>query len=148
LTAPAASGLQPEKNPDLKPDDPAAGPAAAPDWLPHRAVLDGVTWVSLKGAGTTVNAEMRLGADRLPDEASLKVVKGHLKGLRSSLQREEAGRWALRIEVGGGTVAGRLAMQRAQGGRTLVLQGQLETRRVEVGDADATAQGLKKLFGQ
>jgi uncharacterized protein involved in outer membrane biogenesis len=132
---PAASGLQPEKTPDRKPDDPAVSPAAAPDWLPHRAVLNGVTWVSLKGAGTTVDAEMRLGADRLPDEASLKVVKGHLKGLRSSLQREEAGRWALRIEVGGGAVAGRLAMQHApsaQGGRTLVLQGQLETRGVEV----------------
>lgn len=112
-SAPAASGLQPEKTPDLKSDDPAAGPSAAPDWLLHRAVLNGVTWVSLKGAGTTVDAEMRLGADRLPDEASLKVVKGHLRGLRSSLQREEAGRWALRIEVGGGTVAGRLAMQHA-----------------------------------
>lgn len=66
-----------------------AGDEAAVDrWLPRRALLQDVSWVSLKGSRTTVNAGMRLGAD--------------------SLRREEAGQWALRVEVGGGTVAGRL----------------------------------------
>ncbi len=115
--------------------DPATPVVAVTDWLPRRALLDDVTWISAKGDSTTVNGEIRLGADNLPDEASLKVVKGNLAGLDSTLQREEAGQWALRVAVGGGTVAGRVGMQQvpaAQGGGALELQGQLQTQGVEV----------------
>ncbi|WP_096698341.1 AsmA family protein [Polaromonas sp. AER18D-145] len=130
-------GLQPKMALNLQPASAAAaGDETAVDrWLPRRALLQDVSWVSLKGSRTTVDAGMRLGADSLPEEASLKVTQGHLRGLNGSLRREEAGQWALRVEVGGGTVAGRLGMQRApsaQGGQALVLQGQLETRGVEV----------------
>ncbi len=133
----AAPGLQPKRASSLQPAGAGAaeGEAAVDRWLPRRALLQDVSWVSLKGSRTTVDAGMRLGADSLPEEASLKVTQGHLRGLHGSLQREEAGQWALRVEVGGGTVAGRLGMQRApsaQGGQALVLQGQLETRGVEV----------------
>lgn len=127
----AATGPQPGKTSSTSPGD----DAAVTDWLPRRAVLEGVSWISAKGVRTTVDAEMRLGVDSLPDEASLKVVQGNLKGLHGSLQREEAGAWALRIEVGGGTVAGRIGMRQLpspRGGQALVLQGQLETRGVEV----------------
>ncbi|MFI5447830.1 hypothetical protein [Polaromonas sp. UC242_47] len=104
------------------------------DWLPRRTLLEGVRWVSLKGISTTLDAELRLGADSLPDEATLKVVQGHLTGLQARLQREEAGQWGLRVTVGGGTVAGRIGLQQqpAQGGPLLVVRGQLETRGVEV----------------
>lgn len=134
LTSP---GLKPKMASNLQPAAAAAagGETAVDRWLPRRALLQDVSWVSLKGSRTTVDAGMRLGADSLPDEASLKVTQGHLRGLNGSLRREEAGQWALRVEVGGGTVAGRLGMQRApsaQGGQSLVLQGQLETRGVEV----------------
>ncbi|MDW5441281.1 hypothetical protein [Polaromonas sp. SM01] len=108
---------------------------AVSDWLPRRAVLEGVRWVSLKGASTTLDAEVRLGTDSLPDDATLKVVQGHLNGLQARLQREEAGQWGLHVTVGGGTVAGRIGLQQqpaAQGGPMLVVQGQLETRGVEV----------------
>lgn len=105
---------------------------AVTDWLPRRALLQGVSWVSLKGASTTMDAELRLGGDGLLDDASLHVVKGNLEGLRGRLQREEAGQWALRIDVGGGTVAGRIGMQGAPGAQALTLQGQLETKGVEV----------------
>lgn len=135
----ASPGLQPKRASNLQPAAAAAvvaaGETAVDRWLPRRALLQDVSWVSLKGSRTTVDAGMRLGADSLPEEASLKVTQGHLRGLNGSLQREEAGQWALRVEVGGGTVAGRLGMQRAasaQGGQALVLQGQLETRGVEV----------------
>lgn len=133
----ATPGLQPKRASSLQPTGAVAaeGEAAVDRWLPRRALLQDVSWVSLKGSRTTVDAGMRLGADSLPEEASLKVTQGHLRGLHGSLQREEAGQWALRVEVGGGTVAGRLGMQRApsaQGGQALVLQGQLETRGVEV----------------
>ena len=133
----ATPGLQPKRASSFQPAGAGAaeGEAAVDRWLPRRALLEDVSWVSLKGSRTTVDAGMRLGADSLPEEASLKVTQGHLRGLHGSLQREEAGQWALRVEVGGGTVAGRLGMQRApsaQGGQALVLQGQLETRGVEV----------------
>lgn len=130
-SASVTPGLPPENASNGKP-----GEAAVTDWLPRRALLEEVSWISLKGARTTVDAEMRLGADSLPDEASLKVVQGNLKGLRGSLQREEAGRWALRIDVGGGKVEGRLNLSQVPaapgGGGALALQGQLETRGVEV----------------
>lgn len=116
-------------------DKPANDDAAVADWLPRRALLQGVSWISLKGASTTLDAELRMGDDGLLDDASLQVLKGNLQGLRGKLQREEAGQWALRIDVGGGTVAGKIGMQgepSAQGGQVLVLQGQLETRGVEV----------------
>jgi len=136
----APSGLQANRVTGLEPAGAAVaalagGEPAVDRWLPRRALLQDVSWVSLKGSRTTVDAGMRLGADSLPEEASLKVTQGHLRGLNGSLRREEAGQWALRVEVGGGTVAGRLGMQRtpsAQGGQALVLQGQLETRGVEV----------------
>ena len=126
-----------------EPADPAdTSDTAVTDWLPRRTVLDGVTWVNLKGARTTVDAEVRLGEDHLPDDASLKVVEGALKGLQASLRREDAGAtaagtgWALRVDVGGGKVEGRLGMQQApaaQGGVSgWLLQGQLETQGVEV----------------
>lgn len=136
-SARVSPGVQPKRASSLQPAAAAVagGETAVDRWLPRRALLQDVSWVSLKGSRTTVDAGMRLGADSLPEEASLKVTQGHLRGLNGSLRREEAGQWALRVEVGGGTVAGRLGMQRAtsaQGGQALVLQGQLETRGVEV----------------
>ncbi|OOG41853.1 hypothetical protein [Polaromonas sp. A23] len=128
---PAVSGQTGKKASNQPPD----GDAAVADWLPRRALLQGVSWISLKGASTTLDAELRLGDDGLLDDASLQVLKGNLQGLRGKLQREEAGQWMLRIDVGGGTVGGRIGMQgepSAQGGQVLVLQGQLETRGVEV----------------
>lgn len=127
-SAPAGPRLPAEKTP--KPGGDAD--AAVTDWLPRRALLQGVSWVSLKGASTTMDAELRLGGDGLLDDASLHVLKGNLQGLRGRLQREEAGQWALRIDVGGGTVAGRIGMQGAPGVQALTLQGQLETKGVEV----------------
>lgn len=133
----AAPGLPPKMASSFQPAGAVAagGEAAVDRWLPRRALLQDVSWVSLKGSRTTVDAGVRLGADSLPEDASLKVTQGHLRGLHGSLQREAAGQWALRVAVGGGTVAGRLGMQRAasaRSGQALVLQGQLETRGVEV----------------
>lgn len=130
----ATAGPGPEAKKASNPKPGGDAEVAVTDWLPRRALLQGVSWVSLKGASTTVDAELRLGGDGLLDDASLHVVKGNLQGLRGRLQREgeEAGQWALRIDVGGGTVAGRIGMQEAAGAQALVLQGQLETRGVEV----------------
>lgn len=131
--APAASGPKPVSPP--APSGGTAGATAVADWLPRRALLRGVSWVNLKGVSTTLDAELRLGVDGLLDDASLQVVKGNLQGLHGQLRREEDGQWALRVDVGGGTVQGRIGMQPvtgAQGGQSLALQGRLDTRGVEV----------------
>ncbi len=128
-TVPATKGQSAEKLNKPQPDA-ARKEVAVTDWLPRRVLLEDVSWISAKGDRTTIDAELRTGADSLPDEASLKVVQGHLAGLSSQLKREEDGQWALRVEVGGGTVAGRVGLQHEAA--ALVVKGQLETRGVEV----------------
>lgn len=133
---------------------PAGEAAQAPmDWLPRRTVLDEVTWVNATGARTTVNAEATLGEDGLPDKVSLKLVQGNLQGLEASLKRDEpqagaAGdEWALRVDVGGGKVEGRLGLKKVPvaAGSTreeLQLQGKLQTKDVEVSALTAPSKSL------
>ncbi len=125
-------------------------------WLPRRTVLDDVTWVSAKGMSTALEGEARLAPDGLPDSASLRLIRGNLQGLSAQLTREPraAGQastddqWALRVDVGGGKIEGKLGMQRGAGkaGRELVLQGKLETRDVEVSALTAPARPLSGLL--
>ena len=116
-------------------------------WLPRRTLLQDVTWISTMRAETAFDGEVRLGADALPDSASLKLIRGHHAGLQATLEREvrdasgqtaapsvAGDQWSLRVEVGGGEIAGKLGMQRvpALKGHELVLQGSLQTRGVEL----------------
>jgi len=124
------------------------------DWLPRRTVLDEVTWISAAGARTTVNAEAALGSDGLPDKVSLKLIKGNLQGLEAKLQREEAkasavgDEWALRVDVGGGKVEGKLGLKKvpvtaaAAAREELQLQGKLQTKDVEVSALTAPSKSL------
>ncbi|MFC6281809.1 MULTISPECIES: hypothetical protein [Polaromonas] len=135
-----------------------AAPATTDDlaWLPRRTVLDDVTWVSAKGTSTALEGEARLAPDGLPDSASLRLIRGNLQGLSAQLTREPraAGQastddqWALRVDVGGGKIEGKLGMQRGAGkaGRELVLQGKLETRDVEVSALTAPSKPLSGLL--
>lgn len=166
-----------KKNPDAaaasKGGKPAAPPAApAPDaggaavaaFLPRRTVLDDVTWISAAGARTTVQADARLGSDGLPDNATFKLLKGHPQGLQATLVRKEAAadlasaghEWALKVNVGGGTIEGPLGLQRATGteGQASkglqaggwVLKGQLKTQGVEVSALTAPSRTLTGLL--
>ncbi|UUZ70221.1 hypothetical protein LP416_14455 [Polaromonas sp. P2-4] len=144
--------------------------------MPRRTVLDDVTWISATGARTTLEGEVRLGDDGLPDGASLKLLKGNLQGLEATLKRQEkdpekekpeagpeqgrtaaaagADQWALRVDVGGGTMEGVLDLQRSPvvasasssrvtaAGGELVLRGQLQTRGVEVSALTAPSKTL------
>jgi hypothetical protein len=124
------------------------------DWLPRRTVLDEVTWISAAGARTTVQADARLGDDGLPDNVTLKLLKGNLQGLEASLKREEpkpapAGdEWALRIDVGGGKVEGTLGLKKvpsvvaSRPGEELQLNGKLQTHGVEVAALTAPSKSL------
>lgn len=138
---------------------PQSAQTAQMDWLPRRTVLEDVTWISAAGARTTVQADARIGDDGLPDSVALKLLKGNLQGLEASLKREEqkpvtpgaaaAGdEWALRINVGGGKVEGKLGLKKVRSttasrpGEELQLNGKLQTRDVEVSALTAPSKSL------
>lgn len=100
--------------------------------IPQRTVLDDVTWLNAKGVGVTIEANARLNADGLPDDVSLKVLKGQLQGLHATLQRD-GNAWAVALDVGGGTARGKIHLQPApQAGGEFSLKGQLDTKGVDV----------------
>lgn len=110
--------------------------------VPRRVVLDSATWRSANGSVTMFNADARLDPQALPDELVVTLLAGPLQGARLSLQRqaqaEQAGPpardWNLAMELAGGTVKGKLQMPQPSGsGNALELDGQLETRNVELG---------------
>jgi hypothetical protein len=118
----------------------AAKGQATPVVIPQRALLDDITWIDDKGQRLTFDAEMDLGGDGLLDQASFKVVHGRFAGTHGSVRREN-GQWPLRIDVGGGRVAGKLRLQPGRAG-TRVLQGQLTTENVEVSALTAPSRAL------
>jgi hypothetical protein len=131
-----AAGLQ--KRP-AAPRGPAAEPASTIPW-PQRVVLDDISWVDAKGQRLTFDARAQLGGDGLLDAASFKVVGGRFAGARGELRREAA-QWPLRIDLGGGRIAGALQIRPGRsGGQSL--SGTLATENVEVAALTAPAKPL------
>lgn len=131
-----ASGA-PKKNAKAQP--PGAGRTM--DMLPRRAILDGVTWVWAKGGRSTVDAQFGLADDGWLDEGRIEVREGRFQGAKAALERAPEGHWALRADIGGGTVTGRLQMQPRPKG-TPVLVAQLATSGVEVAVLTAPSRPL------
>jgi hypothetical protein len=122
---------------------PAPAPAkgrGAMDLLPHRAVFDDVTWIDEKGMRMTADAQVELGGDGLLDEASFKIVQGRLAGTQGSIERQGS-QWPLRVDIGGGHIAGKLQLQAGKAGNQL-LTGQLTTENVEVAALTAPSKPL------
>jgi hypothetical protein len=123
---------------------PAAAARGAPDaaigFLPRRTVLDHVTWVDAKGGSTTVDAQAQLDADGMPATAQVEVLKGRFQGAKATLQRQPD-HWALRAAIGGGSITGKLQLQPAVKGGSL-LQGQLDMLNVEVAALTAPNRAL------
>ena len=94
------------------------------DWVPRRAVFERVTWVDEKGARTTVDAQLGLGTDGLLDKATFKITAGKFAGTEGKVERA-ADHWPVRVDIGGGRIAGKLQLLPAQS-RRRVLQGQLD----------------------
>lgn len=109
-------------------------------WIPHRAVLERITWVDTQGARMTVDAQAQLGDDGLLDEASFKILQGRFAGMQGKLERQ-SDHWPLRVDIGGGRVAGKLKLQPGQG-TARVLSGQLDTSGVEVAALTAPSKTL------
>ncbi|MDB5956289.1 MAG: AsmA family protein [Ramlibacter sp.] len=110
---------------------------SAPLVLPRRAVFEDITWVDDKGQRITVGAEAHLGDDGLLEQATFKIVHGRLAGTHGTVRRQGE-QWPVRIDIGGGHIAGALRLQAGRPGMQ-VLSGQLTTENVEV--AELTAPG-------
>jgi hypothetical protein len=119
---------------------PAASGNNAPMILPRRAVFEEVSWIDEKGQRITVNVEAEFGEDRLLDRADAKVVQGRLAGTHATVLREPD-HWPVRVDIGGGRIAGKLQLRPGKGG-TQVLSGQLNTENVEVAALTAPSKPL------
>jgi uncharacterized protein involved in outer membrane biogenesis len=103
-------------------------------FLPRRTQLDGLTWVDAKGVATTLAAQADLSPDGWPQDMQVQILQGRLQGTQLDVQREATDlAWALVVQVGGGSIRGRLAFKPAtEPGGALTLNGQLLTKDVEV----------------
>lgn len=119
--------------------------ATAPDAgrivvLPRRVLLEQVRWVPEEGGSSMLDAQARLDDDGLPASAELRVSQGRFEGAHAKLERQPD-HWALRAELGGGTVAGKLQWRPA-GKAPALLQGEFDTANVEVAALTAPSRTL------
>lgn len=66
------------------------------------AVLENVTWLNVKGAPVTVEADARLSLGSLLNVLTMKILKETLQGATVQLTRQDHD-WTLAMVVGGGT---------------------------------------------
>ncbi|MBG9389041.1 AsmA family protein [Caenimonas aquaedulcis] len=109
-------------------------------FLPRRTVLDHVTWVQAKGGRDTVDAQATLDDDGLPASARIAVTEGKFAGARAAVDRD-GDHWAVKIDVAGGTIAGKVRLATAGKGAAL-LDGQLDTANVEISTLTAPSRTL------
>ena len=123
-------------------EEAAAVSAGALLWVPHRTLIDGLSWTSNKGVTTVLDAQAQLGDDGLPQQMNVQVRMGPYEGAKAGVMREGKD-WLVDIAVGGGTVKGKVSF-RASGepGRGLVMSGTLDTRNVEVSALTAPSRPL------
>lgn len=120
------------------PPEPQQGTMVA---LPRRAVLDDITWIDEKGQRLTMNAEADLGGDGLLDRASFRIVQGRFAGTHGTIERA-ADHWPVRVDIGGGRIAGKLQLTPGKAAGSQLLQGQLTTDNVEVSALTAPSKPL------
>ena len=163
LLAPVSIGPEPDLNTKKgmirvsgAPGAASASSPAAMTWLPRRTLLDDVTWVSAAGTATAFDGQALLGDDGLPDSVSVKLIRGNLQGLRAELKRQSGAEkpgmhaWALRMDVGGGSVTGPVKVQMqtppTSAGSNWQVTAQLQTQGVEVAALTAPGKTLSGLL--
>jgi hypothetical protein len=109
--------------------------------FPQRALLDDITWIDEKGQRMTVRAEADLAEDGMLDRASFRIVQGRFAGTQGAIERKGE-QWPLRVEIGGGRIAGKLHLTAGKAPGTQVLQGQLNTDNVELAALTAPSKVL------
>lgn len=120
----------------------AASAGAALLWIPRRTLIDGLSWTSNKGVTTLLDAQAHVSDDCLPQDVTIKLLKGPYAGASVTVTRE-AGDWLVDAAVGGGTVKGKVSFRPAGApGREMMVSGELVTRGVEVSALTAPSRPL------
>lgn len=109
--------------------------------LPRSLVLDQITWVDESGQRMTMDAKADFGADRLLEDASFRISQGRFAGSHGAITREPD-HWPVRVDIGGGRIAGKLQMQPGTAAGSQVLQGSFRTDDVEVAALTAPNKAL------
>jgi uncharacterized protein involved in outer membrane biogenesis len=122
------------------PPQPVSGESGFVVTVPRRVLLDDIAWINDKGQRLTVQAESDLDDAGMLRQASFRIVQGRFVGTRGSIERASDG-WPLRIDIGGGHIAGKLQLGAGRAGMQL-LQGQLNTDNVEVSALTAPSKAL------
>lgn len=126
------SALEKRRHATLTAHQSETGSSESLRYLPTRTVLDNLTWVSTSGTRLTMDADVRLSRQGLPDHVSIHFLKGAMQGGKALLQRDD-NVWTLDFRVGGGTISGSAQLQPAlRRGAKFSVNGRLETRAVEV----------------
>jgi hypothetical protein len=89
----------------------------------------------------TVQAEADLGDDGMLQRAAFKVLQGRFAGTQGSVERQGE-QWPVRVDIGGGRIAGKLQLVPGKAAGAQVLQGQLNTDNVEVSALTAPSKVL------
>lgn len=118
----------------------AKADASAPMVLPRRVVFDDITWIDEKGQRITVDADADFSEEATLEKAAFKIVQGRFAGTNGTIRREKD-HWPVRVNIGGGSIAGKVQLQRVKSGAQ-VLSGQLNTEGVEVSALTAPSKPL------
>lgn len=106
--------------------------AAPPITLPARVRVEGLTWRPLTGEPTTLDADLRIGPEQLPDTVSAKVLSGALRGAQLRLARRQLD-WDVRVDYAGGHITGLISLDRMPlAGAAVSVRGTLTTEGVEL----------------
>jgi hypothetical protein len=101
--------------------------------LPERMDLDLVDWLDDQGKSTRLAGQLQFSPSGELDAARLKVLGGQFEGAQAQLARSGR-RWSVLAHLAGGSITGWVSAQRAPGvASPLVLNGELQTRQLEVG---------------
>jgi len=130
---------------------PAEQPAAVPTpvetaarpllLIPRSLTLDDVIWRSNRGEATTLDGVATLDFSGLPKALDIRLRAGVFEGAQFKATRPAPGSrtpgklsWDIHVQHAGGTITGDLTVQGPTGdAATLSVQGQFETRNLELG---------------
>jgi len=101
--------------------------------LPRHLLMQDVQFTDLRGQSMVFEGQVRWGEDLWPNQLEWVVLRGRLQGSRLQLQRLEARRWRVRLNVAGGLVEGSVEwLWPARAGGEHAIQGELRARAVEL----------------
>ncbi|MBX3659754.1 MAG: hypothetical protein KF740_15080 [Ramlibacter sp.] len=113
----------------------------------ERFVFRDVTWVSHSGVPVVYDGDIDFDPAWRPRRATLSRPGAQTPASLTLLRDGEADRWQVRVDVGGGTANGQVALTESPGG-ALTLAGELAPRNIEVASTLTTFNRRASLSGR